>query len=304
MRVSGDIVREHEWLDYYERFAYFSPSTVRDGCYPRIMLHPSPSTKAVVLVHGLSDSPYFMKAVGDYFFSCLGYDVYIPLLHCHGLKEPDGMEGVKLEEWKANVGFSITAAAARSEVISTGGLSTGGTLSLYMGTVNPKVNGGLFLFSAALELAGGPFGLTGELKELLLRTFLADILDTDKPLIGENPYRYSHIDLDGAAELAKLIRETDSIVAGFSKQYPFRKKVFAAHSESDMTAEISGIEGLRDVSLEDRFLLFRIPKHLGVAHASVVLEHPIIKDGKMLEKQNPEFHRMMAAISDFENQRT
>lgn len=300
MTRSGDLIRKHEWLGYYDRFTYFSPDTVREGCYPRIMLHPAPSSKAIVLVHGLSDSPYFMTAVGDYFFSHLGYDVYIPLLHCHGLKNPNGMEGVELEKWKANVSFAITAASAGSGEISVGGLSTGGTLSFYMGTVNPKANGALYLFSAALELAGGPFGLPGEMKEILLRTFLADLLDSNKPLTGENPYRYSHIDMDGAVELARLIRETDIIVEGFSKKFPFPKKVFAAHSESDLTAEISGIERLQHVSLEEQFTLFRIPKNLGVAHASVVLKDPIVKDGKVLEKQNPEFPRMMAAITDFE----
>jgi hypothetical protein len=51
--------RDREWLDYYQEFDYFSASTVRDGCYPRIMERERPTGKAIVLVHGLSDSPYF-----------------------------------------------------------------------------------------------------------------------------------------------------------------------------------------------------------------------------------------------------
>ncbi len=291
--------RDHEWPGYYDRFSYFSPEKVRDGCHPRIMEHPESPEKAIVLVHGLSDSPYFMTAIGDYFFKDLGYNVYMPLLHCHGLKEPKGMEDVELEEWKANVSFAIKSAASQSEQISVGGLSTGGTLSFYMAATKPKINGALYLFSAALDLAGGRLGLIGELKERLLRTFLADLLDNDKPLIGDNPFRYSHIDMDGARELARLIKETDTILDGFSQKDPFPKRVFAAHSECDSTAEISGIEELQNVSVPGRFDFFRIPKQFGVSHASLVLKDPILKHGEPLEKLNPQFQEMMEAITAF-----
>ncbi len=291
--------RDNEWLDYYDRFSYFSSEKVRDGCYPRIMEHPESPEKAIVLVHGLSDSPYFMTAIGEYFFKDLGYNVYIPLLHCHGLKKPMGMEGVELEEWKANVSFAIKSAASKSEQISVGGLSTGGTLSLYMAATKPKINGALYLFSAALDLAGGRLGLIGELKERLLRTFLADVLDNKKELIGDNPYRYSHIDMDGAQELARMIKETDTIIDGFSPKDPFPKRVFAAHSECDSTAEISGIEELQNVSVPGQFYFFRIVKKFGVSHAGVVLNDPIQKHGKTLEKPNPQFQKMLEAITAF-----
>jgi pimeloyl-ACP methyl ester carboxylesterase len=293
-------VRDHEWFDYYHRFSYFSPEMVRDGCHPRIMEHAKSTKKAIVLVHGLSDSPYFMTAIGDYFFNHLGYNVYMPLLHCHGLKDPNGMEGVELEEWKANVSFAINTAARKSNEVSIGGLSTGGTLSLYMAAINPKIRGTLYLFSAALDLAGGPFGLIGELKEKLLLTFLADLLDFNTPLIGENPYRYSSVDMDGAVQLARLIKETDIIIEGYDQRFPFPEKVFAVHSESDTTADIAGIEALRNVSDQERFNFFKIARELGVPHASVVLETPIEKDGKVLEPRNPKFPDMMQAIAAFE----
>ncbi len=290
--------RNHEWLDYYERFTYFSSLKVRDGCYPRIMEHPE-AAKAIVLVHGLSDSPYFMTAIGEFFHKNLGYNVYMPLLHCHGLKEPNGMEGVELEEWKANVSFAINTAASKSEQISIGGLSTGGTLSFYMAATRPMINGTLYLFSAALDLAGGPIGFIGEAKERLLRTFIADLLDNDRPLIGSNPYRYGHIDMDGAQELARLIKETDTLIDGYNQKDRFSKRVFAAHSESDTTADISGIEKLEKVTIPDRFHFFRILKDFDVMHASLVLKDPIPMHGEPLEKQNPQFIQMMDAIASF-----
>jgi pimeloyl-ACP methyl ester carboxylesterase len=292
---------DREWLDYYDRFDYFSIATVRDGCYPRIMEHQQPTDKAIVLVHGLSDSPYFMMAIGEYFFSTLGYNVYLPLLHCHGLKQPNGMEGVSLDEWKANVNFAVDKAAQTATQVSIGGLSTGGTLSLYTAANNPKVNGTLYLFSAALDLAGGVFGIVGELKEILLRTFLTDILDNDKPLIGKNPYRYDRIDIDGARELSRLIAETDALLKTFTLDKPFTQHVFAAHSESDNTANITGIEDFQQVSIADKFTFFRIPKAIGVTHASLVLRDPVYainanKTDEPLEKANPMFQAMLDAI--------
>ena len=294
--------RDNEWLEYYDNFQYFSPEKVRADCHPRIMEH-NEAAKAIVLVHGLTDSPYFMTAIGDYFFSELGYNVYLPLLHFHGLKEPKGMEGVRLKEWKTNVNFAIKIAASKVNYVAIGGLSTGGTLSFYAAVNNNKVSGALYLFSAALDLAGG---FIGDFKEFLLRTRLVEILDKNKPLIGVNPYRYAGMDLDGARELSELIKETDGLIKGFSQKKPFSKRVFAAHSESDSTANIAGIDDLQKVSDSEKFKFFRIPKEKGVSHASLVLKDSIYAPGKSvgdepLEKANPQFDEMMKSISDFEN---
>lgn len=299
MASNGNKVRDYEWLKYYDRFSYFSPDKIRDGCHPRVMEHPN-AQKAIVLVHGLTDSPYFMTSIGEFFYRNLGYNVYLPLLHWHGLKEPKGMEGVELEEWKSNVKFAIKSASDQCSEVSIGGLSTGGTLSFYFAATNPKINGTLYLFSAALDLAGKRFDLLGDIAEYLLRTPLSQLFDSKKALIGENPYRYAHMDMDGAQELARLIKETDSIIDVYDSNTPFPNKVFAAHSECDTTASISGIEGLRKVSTPKRFKFFKVGKEFDVPHASLVLKDPIVNDGKELEKENPQFEQMMNAIADYE----
>ena len=294
-----------KWSEYYRKFPYFSDDTVRNGCYPRVFMHEPTPGKAVVLCHGLTDSPHFLNAIADEFHHRLGYDVYLPLLQGHGLKEPNGMAGVRLEEWKENVGFAVDAAARNSKRVSIGGLSTGGTLSLHAAITHPLVNGDLYLFSAALDLAGGPGGVLGDIKERLLRTFLADLLDRDQPLIGRNPFRYCRMDMDGARELARLIEETDKRLKHFGAKAPFPKRVFAAHSESDTTADIRGIYDLREKTPPDRFRAFIIPKAANVSHASLVLESPIAavdaaENEAPLEKANPLFAEMMTALRGFE----
>ncbi len=297
------MLREHEWADYYTAFGdYFSAAQVRDGCQPRVMEHSERVDDAVVLVHGLTDSPYFLSAIAEYFFHELGYNVYLPLLQGHGLRQPNAMENVDLKQWKRNVSFAVDAAKARR--ISVGGLSTGGTLSFFMASQNAAVTGDLFLFSAALDLAGGQTGLLGELRERLARSFLIDILDRfddDLPMIGPNPYRYARMDKGGARELAKLIAETDEILRTHDANKPFPKRVFAAHSRCDTTASIAGVERLQERSVANRFSPFFMNTELGVSHASVVLKTPIRHptNGEILEPANPSFAQMMDAIGAF-----
>ncbi len=293
-----------DWPEYYQKFSYFSADAIRDGCAPAILRHNGGSSKAIVLVHGLTDSPYFMQAIGRHFYEHLGYDVYLPLLQCHGLKQPDGMESVALAEWKENVSFAVDSAAENANTVSIGGLSTGGTLSFYNACKNPKVTGQLYLFSAALDIAGGPAGLVGEFIERASRTFLTDVLDRfdDQTLIGENPYRYSRMDKDGVRELAMLIAETDKLLAGYKQHNPFTMRVFAAHSYADKSASIDGIKRLQNICVPGNFSEYYIDKEKGVDHASVVLASPVkSSDGKTLENANPDFEDMMQQVSAFES---
>jgi len=79
---------DHEWFDSYQRFSSFSPESVRDGCHPGIMEHLQSSQKAIVLVHGLSDSPYFMAAINPkirgtrYLFSAV-FDHAVTTMDAH-----------------------------------------------------------------------------------------------------------------------------------------------------------------------------------------------------------------------------
>jgi hypothetical protein len=58
-----------DWDDYYiQHFSkYKEKAEIRDGCHPLIFQHGDRTRNAIVLVHGLSDSPYFMRDIGEYF---------------------------------------------------------------------------------------------------------------------------------------------------------------------------------------------------------------------------------------------
>lgn len=308
------------WKEYCDHFSYLNQDEIRDGCQPLIMDWGEKRDNAIVLVHGLTDSPYFMKAIGQRFHEQMGFNVLIPLLQGHGLEEPKGMAGVSLEEWKRNVEFAIEIAKELGGKVSIGGLSTGGAISVYMALKNPAINGAVFLFSAALDLAG----IEGNIKEILLRTPIANILDffEDKDLIskikdffrdkkerkerkdtaqlGDNPYRYSKMDLGGAQQLSRLIKEIDKLTGGIGKKTPLSQPLFVAHSEYDRTANIKGVVELLIKGNSSKNQFFRIGQHFHVPHASVVLEEPVkAENGSPLEPDNPFFNEMISLAHTF-----
>ena len=295
------------WHEYYDQFPSFSGGVVRDGCQPRKMEHADPAEKAVVLVHGLSDSPHFLRAIGEFFHFKLGYNVYLPLLQGHGLKKPDGMNGVSLQTWKKNVGFAIDTALTSENSLSIGGLSMGGALSFYMGATHPAITGDLYLFSAAFGLYDGRLGIVGRVLEFLLRTPFTGLTgNTKMPLIGPNPYRYSTVSVNSAKELSSLIREINGLIHSFKLNKNFKKRIFSVLSEYDNVISLRAINRLREIAEKDQLVQYIIRKSLKVEHACVVLKDPIYATSAHLgehplEKANPEFPQIMADLREFQN---
>ncbi len=305
MNTTIDTRSTGTWPEYYQAFPEFSVDSVRAGCEPRRLLHSTAPGKAIVLVHGLTDSPFFMSALGDYFFRVLGYDVYMPLLQCHGLKEPNGMFGVSLGEWKKNVHFALDEAFERSRKVSIGGLSTGGALGFYMACTVPQVNGDLYLFSAALGLAGVLSIVPGWLQEWLLRTPFITVFDNGKPLIGDNPYRYERVSFNCAKELSFLIKENNVLRRRYSSAKHLETRIFAVTTEYDSVVSLPAVNSLKEIVAEKDFVAFNIDKKARVEHACVVLKEPVYAYGAQpsdspLEKENPYFADMVEQLRLFE----
>ncbi len=290
-----------DWDDYYDRHFSKPKSAVREGCHPLIFQHGDRPRPAIVLVHGLTDSPHFMRDIGEYFGAELGFDVYLPLLQAHGLQDPQSMKNVAVAEWKKDVRFALQAAQQSGGQISIGGLSAGGALCVEAALSEPQtITGGVFLFAAALGLATS----TGNLGEVFLRTLLAKFFDPpDLPLIDNSPsgslYRYAQMDLGAAGELSKLMQELDTLIADRQLIQP----LFAAHSEADLAADIADVENLIKRSNQagsKRAELFKIGKSCAVGHANIVLKNPIFSvNHSPLEAANPYFAEMIRSIHRF-----
>ena len=285
-----------EWTDYYTKFTYFSKDLISPGCEPVYYYSPQ-NKRSIVLCHGLSDSPYYIRAIADVFCT-IGYNVYCPLLHMHGLKNPDNMTGVSVEEWKLNVGFAIETAPKKTPAsVSVGGFSTGGALAVYFACKYPDViTGDIFLFSAALDLV--PHGWKGNFKETLVRSFVAGWLDDSRnksePLVMiPDAYGYNYVDYSGSQQLGLLIGELDTLIPTIKKS----KRIFAIHSEIDDFTSPEGVMELGKYVTTFEFLL--IPKEMAVRHASVVLDMPLVYNDKVQYDANPLFTQIMDAMKMF-----
>lgn len=295
------------WNQHYEPLL----PQVRSGCEPRLLLQSEEKVEnAIVLVHGLTDSPYFMEAIGQRFYQ-MGFTVLMPLLPGHGLSDPRRMKGVRYEQWLAEVQFAVEQAHSLGQRVSLGGLSLGGALSVMQAIATPEtVTGGLFLFAAALDL-----GTIGDVGERVLRInplvkILARIEDaTAEELIGESPYRYGRMDLDGASQLARLLGAIDTHYtdARYTTHHPkysdITPPVFVAHAENDAAADIQELDQLVNNhpggALKTSF--FRIAARFQVSHASLVLADNLYssRTGELLEAKNPFFDDMMDAAQTF-----
>jgi esterase/lipase len=105
--------------------------------------------RGVLLTHGLSDSPYFMRHLAA-FFQENGFRVMAILLPGHGT-QPGDLLDVSWQEWAKTVAYGAYKLAEEVDEVYLAGYSTGATLSVYQSLRDNRVRG-LFLFSPALKI--------------------------------------------------------------------------------------------------------------------------------------------------------
>ena len=76
----------------HQTINFLSPQ-LKKGNHPRIFYHGKPTEDVIILSHGLSDSPHYVKAIGKKFYKT-GCNVILTLLPGHGLKDV----GEKMEQ--------------------------------------------------------------------------------------------------------------------------------------------------------------------------------------------------------------
>jgi esterase/lipase len=293
---------------------------LRAGNEPEVMHHGKATSEVILLIHGLTDSPHFMRAIGRRFHG-MGFNVVIPLLPGHGLKRPAKvMNTVRLTDWLSEVEYNVRLAHQLGSRLSIGGLSAGGTLSLHRAMTDPEsINGAVFLFSAALNI--GPLTEWALSQDKIARVlafidqqrafwkekrFLGWKMQQENASaqptygIGDNPFRYSVIFFNFMTQLVILINQIESRYPTPAQKYAdVQHDLFIAHSRADKTARIQELEHLYEHRLPSTHARFY--RLNDVPHASVVLEEAIRSSAgnKVLEQANPQFDDMMHAVEAF-----
>ncbi len=266
---------QREGIAYYY---YLDSPLLKPGNGPRILYHGEATRHAIVLTHGLSDSPYYMEAIARRFYQ-EGCNVVLPLLPAHGLRQPDkAMKDKELDsKWKTTVDNGIATAKQLGQRVSLGGFSTGGAVSLNrILNEGRAIEGGLFLFSAALSI-GDMVESAGRLSFL---QSIARISDGEVVGIGQNPYTYPQLPSFAGIELVQIINENNRLRANGKVSHP----VFAIHSAHDTTVTIDGLLEFIEQNVENGALLLL---SRDIPHASLPLDTDIPLD---LEQELPPEH--------------
>lgn len=189
-----------------------------------------PYRRGVLLTHGLSDSPYTMRHLAE-FFRQNGFRVMAILLPGHGTQPGDLLE-VTWQEWAKTVAYGTYKLAEEVEEVYLAGYSTGAALSIYHSLRDSRVRG-LFLFSPALRITRkAAFANLHKLYSWLLPA--AKWVDIKPDL---DIYKYESFTKNAAAQAYALTRVLARQLGKQGLDIP----VFVAASADDMTVKTSVI---------------------------------------------------------------
>lgn len=158
-----------------------------------------PYRRGILLTHGLSDSPYHLRHLAD-FFQRNGFRVMAILLPGHGT-QPGDLLDVRWQEWAETVACGVDCMAAEADEVYLGGFSAGAALSVHHAGRDARVRG-LFLFSPALEItARARWANLHKLYSWLMpqAAWLNLLPDAD-------PYKYESFCKNAAAQMYALTR--------------------------------------------------------------------------------------------------
>lgn len=213
-----------------------NPEKIVDGNAPFELKPPAgyppgnnkPYRRGVLLTHGLSDSPYFMRHLGT-FFQENGFRVMAVLLPGHGT-QPGDLLDVSWQEWAGEVAYGVDKLAEEVEQVYLAGFSAGGTLSVYQSLRDKRVRG-LFLFSPALRITSrAALARFHQLYSWLIPSGKWLDLKPDQDI-----YKYESFPKNAAAQMHALTREVNKLLHQHQVEIP----VFAVASADDTTVDTS-----------------------------------------------------------------
>lgn len=180
--------------------------------------------RGILLTHGLSDSPYFMRYLAA-FFQENGFRVMAVLLPGHGTRPGDLLD-VRWQEWAKAVSYGVDKLAFEVDEVYLAGFSAGGALSVYQSICDQRVRG-LFLFAPALKISSNAAWANAHKAYSWLAPsakWLSIKPDTDI-------YKYESFPKNAAAQMHALTLAVRGLMAKSKVQIP----VFAAVSQDDAT---------------------------------------------------------------------
>ncbi|TGN38932.1 alpha/beta hydrolase [Marinobacter confluentis] len=201
-------------VDWNMPFRSMPPEKCRTG--------PTQPTRGILLVHGLSDSPFVFRD----FARVLAKDcvqVRTVLLQGHGTR-PGDMTRAEADVWREQVRNHFNALARDVDIPMIGGFSLGGALAteLALSSADPKP-AGLVAIAPAWELNG----LKNYLWLASTANLFVDFVEQEPEL---NPVKYESFSINAAVQLADVL---DNLRHRFEQAPAFDMPLFLVATEAD-----------------------------------------------------------------------
>ena len=220
------------------------------------LLEAEPPRFGVLLLHGLTDSPYFMRPLGDALHR-RGATVLALRLPGHGTA-PGGLLSTRWQDWRAAADYGAAELRRRLDgrPMWIAGFSTGATLALRHSLEavlhgSHAVPAGLFFLSPAMEL---PLAARFALWHRTLAWLPYFTKFRWQEIAAEqDPCKYASFPKRAGAELFQLVRRNASLAARLNAgQRGSLPPILAFQSLADDTVVPAGIAGtLREIGGED-----------------------------------------------------
>ena len=240
--------------DFQRGIEELQPDIKNADNLPFVLTHGQKTARSILMVHGLTDSPYYMRSLAQTFFD-QGYNVVGVLLPGHGTK-PEDLLHVRLRHWRQEVQYGLAIAEQLGDEVSLAGFSTGGALVLDALTRNytssdPRRIGALYLFSPAIKIANANAYQACIPGATLLHPWAPLAAGTDpSQVVEDNPYRYKKMATNAVCQLYKqtffnqmLRPESLNVISRH------HIAVFAVQSQADTTVSAGAVNDfMRDVA--------------------------------------------------------
>ncbi len=194
-----------------------------------VLSHGNRTKYSALLVHGFTDSPYYMKDIAKILFD-RGINVIAIRLAGHGTDVND-IKTVTLFDWKADVERGMKLAQQYGDRVIGVGFSTGGALLLNH-EAKMKDLAGMALLSPAIEVANKSAATACLPFASLLRPW-AEGDGTNE----NNPTRYNSMATNGVCQVYKLTVQNRAISAK-DLDIP----IFDSFTRNDQTIDVHSLE--------------------------------------------------------------
>ncbi len=186
---------------------------------------PLAQRHGILLVHGLSDSPYSFVDVAP-MLAKMGFHVRTVLLEGHGSRPAD-LINADHENWRLLVAQQVAIFKQEVDKLYLGGFSTGANLVTHFALDDPDIQG-LVLFSPGFKAR------RDIAKYAPLVSFFKDWLYTPSLMRQTNYVRYHHSPSNG---FAQFYHTSNDLLERFEQQQ-YTRPVFIAVSENDSVLDV------------------------------------------------------------------